>query len=264
MNRNYFKFTLSYRDNVVSERIFDADPYHPHVRQTVNIKELVPEIRKQLQKVLSTPSQKLSNMMYVGMGADNKSVNIKINPLRENDRKSNYLVEKHLTNTSSIKDKNVNKITIENNLKKINDKHMIVISLRDGSTELFYKKNIQLLEDSIRDVQAKSTIPFANIRQIEFVEELQFDFSLYLNENYIIQRKFTVFNFNPETFFSEDFMMTISDSCNMIKNYIKKCDIASQYNDYHIMEKHDISFNDLKVLSQEEKKKLLRMDYSYN
>ena len=34
---------------------------------------------------------------------------------------------------------------------------------RHGSTELFYKKNIQVLEDSIKDVQAKSSIPFANI-----------------------------------------------------------------------------------------------------
>lgn len=37
-----------------------------------------------------------------------------------------------------------------------------------------------------------------------------------------------------------------------------------QYADYEIMQKHDISFNDLKVLSQDEKKKLLRMDYILN
>ena len=61
MNKNYFKFSLSYRDKVVSERIFDADCYNPQIRQMVNIKDLVPEIRKVLQKVLSIPTQKLSN-----------------------------------------------------------------------------------------------------------------------------------------------------------------------------------------------------------
>jgi hypothetical protein len=198
MNKNYFKFSLSYRDKVVSERIFDADCYNTQIRQMVNIKDLVPEIRKVLQKVLSTPSQKLSNEYYTGFNKNNKPVTIKIDDLK--DKKLNhrfqYLKEKHKTNTSSIKDKNINKVSIENNLSKINDKYMIVISLRDGSTELFYKKNIQVLEDSVKDVQAKSSIPFANIRQIEFVEELQFDFALYFNDNYVIQRKFTVFNFN--------------------------------------------------------------------
>jgi hypothetical protein len=63
MNKNYFKFLISYRNNVISESIFDADCYNPIVRQMVNIKELVPEIRKQLQKVFSTPAQKLSTTM---------------------------------------------------------------------------------------------------------------------------------------------------------------------------------------------------------
>jgi hypothetical protein len=141
---------------------------------------------------------------------------------------------------------------------------MIVVSLKDNTTELFYKANLQVLEDSVKDVQAKSSIPFANIRQIEFVEELQFDFALYFNDNYVIQRKFTVFNFNPDSILSEEFIKINNDICNVIKKHIKKEDIKMQYIDYEIMQKHDISFNDLKVLSQEEKKKLLRMDYSYN
>lgn len=264
MNKNYFRFLVSYRNNIISESIFDADCYNPIVRQMVNIKELVPEIRKQLQKVLSTPSQKLLNTMYVGKDQNDKSVKVKLNPFRDGEKKYNYLLEKHVSNTSSLKDKNINKLNIENNLNKIDNKYMIVVSLKDGSTELFYKKNISLNDTSLVDVQAKSTILFANIRQIEFVEELQFDFSLFLNDNYIIQRKFTVFNFNPETIFSEELIRTISDSCNMIKKYIKKSDIDNQYSDFEIMEKHDMSFNDLKVLSQEEKKKLLKFEYSYN
>jgi hypothetical protein len=264
MSKNYFKFLISYRNNVISESIFDADCYNPIVRQMVNIKELVPEIRKQLQKVLSTPTQKLSSSMYVGKNIDGKEISIKLNPLRDLEKRYNYLAEKHTPNTSLIKDRNLNKETIQNNLNKITDKYMIVVSLKDGSTELFYKKNISLNENSIVDVQAKSTVPFANIRQIEFVEELQFDFSLFLNDNYIIQRKFTVFNFNPETFFSEELVNTVSDICRHIKNYIKKADIDAQYLDFEIMSKHEMPYNDLKVLSQEEKKKLLKMEYSYN
>lgn len=262
MNKNHFKFSISYRGKVVSERIFDADYYNTQV----NIKDLVPEIRKVLQKVLSIPTQRLSNEYYVGLNKNNKPVTINIDDLR-NEKLSHrfqYLKEKHKTTTSSIKDRNINKQTIENNLSKINDKYMIVVSLKDNSTELFYKANLQVLEDSIKDVKAKSSIPFTNIRQIEFVEELQFDFSLYLNDNYIIQRKFTVFNFNPDSILSEEFIKVNNDICNVIKRHIKKEDIKMQYADYEIMTKHEMSFNDLKLLSQEDKKKLIKMEYSYN
>lgn len=266
MNKNYFKFSISYRDKMISERIFDADCYNPITRQTVNIKDLVPEIRKVLQKILSVPTQRLSNDYYVGFNRENNPITIKIDDLR--DKKINYrfqyLKEKHKTSTSSIKDRNINKQTIDNNLSKIDDKYMIVVSLRDNTTELFYKKNIQVTNESIIDVKAKSTIPFAKIKQIEFVEELQFDFSLYLNDNYIIQRKFTVFNFNPDAILSEEFIKVNSEICNAIKNHIKKADIDTQYLDCEIMYKHEISYNDLKVLSQEEKKKLLKTEYSYN
>jgi hypothetical protein len=262
MNKNYFKFSLSYRGKILSERIFDAD----YCNTQVNIKDLVPEIRKVLQKVLSIPTQKLSNEYYVGLNKNNKPVTIKIDDLKDKklSHRFQYLKERHKTNTSSIKDKNINKISIDNNLNKINDRYMIVVSLRDNSTELFYKKNIQVLEDSVKDVQAKSSIPFANIRQIEFVEELQFDFSLYLNENYIIQRKFTVFNFNPDSILSEEFIKANTEICNVIKNHIKKVDIDAQYLDCEIMNKHEISYNDIKALSQDEKKKLLKMEYSFN
>jgi chorismate mutase len=263
---NNFKFSVSYRNNVLYERIFDADCYNPMVRQMVNIKDLVPEIRKVLQKIMSIPTQRLTNEYYVGLDKKNNPITIKIDDLRDEklSYRFQYLKEKHKTNTSSIKDRNINKKSIENNINHINDKYMIVISLKDNSTELFYKNNIKVTEDSIIDVKAKSTIPFVKIRQIEFVEELQFDFALYLNENYIIQRKFTVFNFNPDSILSDEFIKVNNDIVNSIKKHIKKNDIDAQYLDFEIMSKHDMPFNDLKVLSQEEKKKLLKMEYSYN
>jgi hypothetical protein len=266
MSNNYFKFSVSYRNNVISERIFDADCYNPIVRQTVNIKDIVPEIRKVLQKILSIPTQRLTNDYYVGYNHNNNPITIKINDLKDSklNHRFQYLKEKHKTPTSSIKDRNINKQTIDNNLIKINDNYMIVVSLKDNSTELFYKKNIQITDDSIIDVKAKSNIAFAKIKQIEFVEELQFDFSLYLNDNFIIQRKFTVFNFNPDAILSEEFIKANTEICNAIKNHIKKSDIDTQYLDSEIMCKHEISYNDLKVLSQDEKKKLLKMEYSYN
>jgi len=266
MNKNYFKFSISYKNNLLSERIFDADCYNLMVRQMVNIKYLVPDIRKVLQKVLSIPNQRLTNGYYVGFDHNNKSKSIKIDDLRDAKLSQRFqsLRDKHKTLTSLIKDKNINKTTVENNLKNINDKYMIVVSMKDNSTELFYKKNIQVTDDSIIDVQAKSNISFIKIKQIEFVEELQFDFALYLNENYIIQRKFTVFNFNPDSILSEEFIKINNDICNSIKAHIKKSDIDAQYLDYEIMCKHEMSYNDLKTLSQEEKKKLLKTEYSYN
>jgi hypothetical protein len=263
---NNFKFSVSYRNNLLYERIFDADCYNPQIRQMVNIKDLVPEIRKVLQKIMSIPTQRLTNDYYVGFDKKNNPITIKIDDLKDKNlgHRFQYLKERHKTNTSSIKDKNINKKTIDNNLNNINDKYMIVISLKDNSTELFYKNNIKVTEDSIVDVKAKSTIPFVKIRQIEFVEELQFDFSLYLNENYIIQRKFTVFNFNPDSILSEEFIKCNNEIVSVIKNHIKKTDIESQYMDFEIMEKHQMLYNDLKALSQEERKKLLKMEYSYN
>jgi hypothetical protein len=50
----------------------------------------------------------------------------------------------------------------------------------------------------------------------------------------------------------------------MIKNHIKKTDIEAQYVDFEIMEKHAMSYNDIRPLSQEEKIKLLKTEYSYN
>lgn len=258
MNKNYFKFSVSYRNNIISERIFDAECYNPIVRQMVNIKELVPEIRKVLQKILSIPNQRLSNEFYVGMDNDNNSVNIDLLPKRH------PVKDIYVSNNSFLKDRNINRVNLERTLKNINDKFMIVVSLRDGSNELFYKKNILIDDNSIKDVQAKSSIPFENIKQIEFVEELLFDFSLYLNENYIIQRKFTVFNFNPNSIYSEDFIKSVNEICYAIKNHIKKADIDAQYLDYEIMCKHEMQYNELKSLTQEEKKKLLKMEYSYN
>lgn len=258
MNKNYFKFSVSYRNNIISERIFDAECYNPIVRQMVNIKELVPEIRKVLQKVLSTPNQRLSNEFYVGMDGDNNSVNIELLPKRH------PVKEIYVSNNTYLKDRNINRSNIERTLKNINDKFMIVVSLRDGSNELYYKKNILVDDNSIKDIQAKSSISFENIKQIEFVEELLFDFSLYLNDNFIIQRKFTVFNFNPNSIYSEDFIKSVNEISHAIKNHIKKADIDAQYLDYEIMCKHEMPYNELKALSQEEKKKLLKMDYSYN
>jgi len=266
MYKNCFRFSISYRDNVLSERIFDADGYDPQTRQMVNIKDLVPKIRKVLQKVLSIPTQKLSNEYYVGFNKVNKPITIKIDDMRSQkvSPRFQYLKEKHKTNTSSLKDKNINKKTIDNNINNINDNYMIVVSLKDNSSELFYKKNIQVLEDSLKDIGTNSTILFTNIRQIEFVEELQFDFALYLNDNYIIQRKFTVFNFNPDSILSEDFIRVNNQICNLIKTHIKESDIKMQYADYEIMLKHDITHSDLKILSQEDRKKLIKTEYSYN
>jgi hypothetical protein len=258
MNKNYFKFSVSYRNNIISERVFDAECYNPIVRQMVNIKELVPEIRKVLQKILSIPNQRLSNEFYAGINDVNKPVLIDLLPQRH------PVKEIYVSNNSYLKDRNINRVNIERTLKNINDKFMIVISLRDGTNELFYAKNILVDDNSIKDVQAKSSILFENIKQIEFVEELLFDFSLHLNDNYIIQRKFTVFNFNPNSIFSEDFIKVVNEICQAIKNHIKNSDIAYQYIDYEIMNKHEMAYNELKTLSQEEKKKLLRTEYSYN
>jgi hypothetical protein len=258
MNKNYFKFSVSYRNNIISERIFDAECYNPIVRQMVNIKELVPEIRKVLQKILSIPNQRLSNEFYVGIDNENNPINVELLPKRH------PIKEIYVSNNSYLKDRNINRVNIERTLKSINDKFMIVVSLKDNSNELFYKKNIILDDNSIKDIQAKSSIPFENIKQIEFVEELLFDFSLYFNDNYIIQRKFTVFNFNPNSIFSEEFIKAFGEICSAIKNHIKKSDVDTQYLDYEIMCKHEMGYNELKALSQEEKKKLIRMEYSYN
>jgi hypothetical protein len=224
----------------------------------VNIKELVPEIRKVLQKILSLPNQRLTKEMYVGINHENEETFVDIFP------KKFPMKETYYSNNFYLKDKNLSKEGLDKALSNINDKFMIVVSLKDNSNELFYKKNITISEDGITDVQAKSKTLFENIKQIEFVEELLFDFSLYLNDNYIIQRKFTVFNFNPNTIFSEEFIKVVTEITNAIKNHIKKSDIDTQYLDFEIMTKHDMSYGDLKNISQEERKKLLKMEYSYN
>ena len=97
MNKNYFKFSVSYRNNLIAERIFDADCYNPIIRQMVNIKDLVPEIRKVLQKIMSIPTQRLTNDYYVGFDKKNNPITIKIDDLRDEklNHRFQYLKEKH-------------------------------------------------------------------------------------------------------------------------------------------------------------------------
>src|SRR5208337_4119229 len=50
---NHFRFSLYQEQNLITERIFDADCYSAGVRNFVNIREFLPSIITKLQRLLS-------------------------------------------------------------------------------------------------------------------------------------------------------------------------------------------------------------------
>jgi hypothetical protein len=102
-DKSHFKFGL-YLNNetlgnqVISERIFDADVYNHPTRYSVNIKQFSHEIISSFQRVLSTKNSGLTFKTYVGKNSKGKKVYVDHNKyvvaeLDENKR--NYNITKN-------------------------------------------------------------------------------------------------------------------------------------------------------------------------
>ena len=54
MKKTYFKFTLSYKNFIISQTIRDSDTFSPQSYQTVNLRDFIKPLIKDFQNVLST------------------------------------------------------------------------------------------------------------------------------------------------------------------------------------------------------------------
>jgi hypothetical protein len=260
--QNYFKYQITYKDRSIYERIFDANTISPNVRTNVNIKELIPELRKDLQKVLSLPNGKLFTKYYVGLDSDNKPVYYDLDYI-QNTQNLSYRFESIINddkyNKKILLGKNINKGNIVKYLNKFNDgSNMIVLSKNNYTTEILYKDTTIVEDDCFVDKTNNNKTLFSELKQIEFIEELRFSFNFYLNENIIIKRKFTVFNFNTDAINSVNFMLTNDYISNNIFNYIKKEDINSQFTEY--IKNKPLDFDLFNLNSPEENEEILNFN----
>lgn len=52
-HNNQFRFSLTQEDNLLCERIFDANQFNPFTRNSIDVREILPKIITNFQKVLS-------------------------------------------------------------------------------------------------------------------------------------------------------------------------------------------------------------------
>jgi len=260
---NFFKFCISYKNKTISESIFDADCYNQQTRQSVNIKNLVPDIRRSLQRVLSTPTQKLTNNFYVGVDHNNDKKTIMINDtLNKNiSFRWKYLSRPHESNSTFIKGSDLNEKNLTAEYICMTQNQSFYIVMKDGSSKPLQKNAIKILQTGIVDTKEQKEYNFNQIKQLEIVVEYQFKFSLFLNNNYIIEREFTVYNYNPESILSKEFIDVTSLIVREIKEFIYKSDINQIYDDGYLMENHGLTIPQIRALTPEERKHLLKTSY---
>jgi hypothetical protein len=260
---NIFKFTVSYNNKPISTSIFDADFYNQSVRQNVNIKNLIPDIRRNLQKVLSTPTNRLNNNLYVGMDKDNNRVTLNVNDCLEQNLPSKF---KHITNPNQsdsvyLTGKDINHEILMYYFELMNSKHTMYIVLKDNTSKPITKDNLLITENSIKDKKENKEYKFTSLKLVEILEEYQFKFSLFLNSNYIVEREFTVYNFNTASTLSKDFIDVISVIVKDIKQHLYKTDRNHIYDDGYLIEYHGLTIPQIRQLTPEERKKLLNSSY---
>lgn len=82
-------------------------------------------------------------------------------------------------------------------------------------------------------------------------------FMLSINDNRIVEREFLVSNFNPIARWSMDMAATLSFLTSRIENFIIKKDISNTWDDYDIINKYNLTINQVRDLLPAERNRLL-------
>lgn len=91
-------------------------------------------------------------------------------------------------------------------------------------------------------------------------EELadDFSFSLKLNDNFIIERNFKVVDFNPKAINSTDIIERLDEWAAKIQTHILKADTRLMWEEYELVNRHNISYQDVRSLAPEKRELMLR------
>jgi hypothetical protein len=92
-----------------------------------------------------------------------------------------------------------------------------------------------------------------------------FSYTLYINNNIVIEREFSVENFNVESLFSVELINYINNLVNKIKERIKNNDNNQMWDDFDIIKEYNLTSKEVRELSEEDRKsKLYFIKKKYN
>lgn len=92
-----------------------------------------------------------------------------------------------------------------------------------------------------------------------------FSYTLYINNNIVIEREFSVENFNVETLFSVELMNYINNLVSKIQERIKNNDNNQMWDDFDIINEYNLTSKEVRDLSEEDRKnKLYFIKKKYN
>lgn len=85
-----------------------------------------------------------------------------------------------------------------------------------------------------------------------------FSFSLKLNDNFIIERNFKVPNFNHKAIHSLDIVERTNEWAEKVKSHILKADTRLMWEEYELVNRYNISYQDVRGLAPEKRELMLR------
>jgi hypothetical protein len=167
----------------------------------------------------------------------------------------------HETTSIYVKGADLNQENLTEKLKSMSQNQSFYLMMKDGSSKPIQKNCISIQSNCVKDSKEQKEYNFNQIKLLEIVEEYQFKFSLFLNNNYIIEREFTVYNYNPESILSKEFIDVVNLVVREIKSLIYTSDINQIYDDGYLMENHGLTIPQIRALTPEERKHLLKTSY---
>ena len=84
-----------------------------------------------------------------------------------------------------------------------------------------------------------------------------FSYTLYINNNIIIERDFNVDNFNVNSLFSTNLIVVFNNWVSKIEDRIKKNDINLMWGDYDILNEFNLTAKEIRELSEDDRRNKL-------
>jgi hypothetical protein len=136
----------------------------------------------------------------------------------------------------------------------------------ESSYELFqyHQKMVNLYPQGYRNDMKYNPEPIVQQIVNDFTLEektikgVECKIGFYINDKTIVERVFYVDGFNPIARWSLDVVYIVDEIVEMIFNNIKKTDVKNIWDDYDLIKKMGLSFNEIKLLPASERDMLLR------
>lgn len=85
-----------------------------------------------------------------------------------------------------------------------------------------------------------------------------FSFALKRDDNFIIERNFKIQNFNPKAIYSVNIVERVNEWVETIQSHIKKADTKLMWEEYELVGRYNISYQDVRALPADKRETMLR------